>query len=82
MITSDFLLLAAMFTVQIYQIDYVLSPPGPLDRSRYPKVPILRVYGQSSVGLRTCLHVHQVYPYCYIEYRGNLDPRLGMSISY
>ncbi|KAF7784324.1 hypothetical protein Agabi119p4_489 [Agaricus bisporus var. burnettii] len=64
-----------MFSVQIYQIDYVLSPPGPLDRSHYPRVPILRIFGQSSVGLRTCLHVHQVYPYCYIEYQGDLDLR-------
>lgn len=74
-------MLAAMFSVQIYQIDYVLSPPGPLDRSHYPRVPILRIFGQSSVGLRTCLHVHQVYPYCYIEYQGDLDLRHGTFMS-
>ncbi|KAJ3575642.1 hypothetical protein NP233_g970 [Leucocoprinus birnbaumii] len=61
----------------IHQIDYTLITPGVLDRSRYPRVPVIRIYGQSSIGLRTCLHVHQVYPYCYIEYSGKLHPRHG-----
>ncbi|KAF9453810.1 DNA/RNA polymerase [Macrolepiota fuliginosa MF-IS2] len=66
---------SAILAVQIHQIDYVLSPPGPLDRSQLPRAPILRIYGQSSTGLQTCLHVHQIYPYCYIEYLGKVHPQ-------
>lgn len=69
-----------MFTVQINQIDYILSPPGILDQSSPPRVPILRVFGQSSVDLQTCLYIHQVYPYCYVEYSGELHPRHGESV--
>ncbi|RDB28579.1 DNA polymerase zeta catalytic subunit [Hypsizygus marmoreus] len=58
--------------VQINQIDYALVPPGPLDNSSLPRVPVIRIYGPSSVGKKTCLHVHQVYPYFYVEYNGKL----------
>ncbi|KXN90017.1 DNA polymerase zeta catalytic subunit [Leucoagaricus sp. SymC.cos] len=64
-----------MLAVQIHQIDYILNSSGPLDLSQHPRIPVLRIYGQSSVGLRTCIHVHQVYPYCYIDYPGKLHPR-------
>lgn len=64
-----------MLSIQIHQIDYILAPPGMLDRSHLPRVPILRIFGQSSMGSRACLYIHQVYPYCYIEYPGKLHPR-------
>ncbi|KAK7058956.1 DNA polymerase zeta [Paramarasmius palmivorus] len=56
--------------VQINQIDYYLAPPGPLDKSSLPLAPVLRIYGPSSDGRKACLHVHQVYPYFYVEYPG------------
>ncbi|RXW22946.1 hypothetical protein EST38_g2913 [Candolleomyces aberdarensis] len=61
--------------VSLNQIDYTVQPPGPLDSSDLPAVPVIRIYGTSSTGQKTCLHVHQVYPYCYIDYGGSLKPR-------
>uniref|UniRef100_A0A0W0G3I5 DNA polymerase n=1 Tax=Moniliophthora roreri TaxID=221103 RepID=A0A0W0G3I5_MONRR len=58
--------------VQINQIDHYLAPPGPLDNSSLPLVPVLRIYGPSSDDRKVCLHVHQVYPYFYVEYTGSL----------
>ncbi len=63
--------------VRINQIDHVLEQPGPLDNSTLPKVPVIRVYGQSSLGKKCCLHIHQVYPYFYVEYKGDLNGRKG-----
>ncbi|KAJ4499668.1 hypothetical protein C8R41DRAFT_33836 [Lentinula lateritia] len=58
--------------VQINQIDYTLAPPGPLDHSTLPMVPVLRIYGPSENGKKTCVHIHQVYPYFFVEYSGVL----------
>lgn len=69
----------AKFRVSLNQIDYTVAPPGPLDNATLPAVPILRIYGNSSTGQKTCLHIHQVYPYCYIDYTGSLSPKDGMS---
>jgi DNA polymerase zeta len=60
--------------VQINQIDYTISPPGILDNSSLPRVPIIRIYGASSIGKKTCVHIHQVYPYFFAEYTGKLSP--------
>ncbi|KAG6332362.1 hypothetical protein ID866_6727 [Astraeus odoratus] len=64
-------------SVLINQIDYTLAPPGPLDNSSLPRVPIIRVYGASSAGVKACVHIHQVYPYFFIEYTGKLIPDNG-----
>ncbi|KAF8629703.1 hypothetical protein AX15_003320 [Amanita polypyramis BW_CC] len=60
--------------VQINQIDYTLEPPGQLDNVDLPRVPIIRIYGASSFGEIACVHIHQVYPYFYVDYLGRLDP--------
>ena len=65
--------------VRINHIDHILVEPGPLDNSSQQLVPIIRVYGISSIGKKTCVHIHQVYPYFYIEYTGNVDPESGMA---
>jgi DNA polymerase zeta len=65
--------------VSLNQIDYTVQPPGPLDNSDLPAVPVIRIYGTSSTGQKTCLHVHQVYPYCYVDYAGSLKPKDGES---
>lgn len=61
-------------SVHINQIDYTLCPPGPLDNSALPRVPVIRIYGASSVGEKACVHIHQVYPYFFIEYNGEMNP--------
>lgn len=63
--------------VRINQIDYVLKPPGQLDNASLPKVPVLRVFGSSSTGQNACVHIHQVYPYLFIQYFEDLAPRSG-----
>ncbi|KAG6899937.1 hypothetical protein C0993_005137 [Termitomyces sp. T159_Od127] len=64
--------------VKITQIDYSLIQPGPLDNSLLPLAPVIRIFGSSSVGERTCLYVHQVYPYFFIEYHGKLTASHGV----
>ena len=63
--------------VRINQIDYVLQPSGALDNSALPRVPVIRIYGESSVGRKACVHVHQVYPYFYLEYTDKMDSGHG-----
>ncbi|KAI0724555.1 hypothetical protein C8T65DRAFT_704388 [Cerioporus squamosus] len=60
--------------VRINQIDYTVVPPGPLDNSTLHRVPVIRIYGDSSLGMKTCLHIHQVYPYFFVEYLGKMNP--------
>ncbi|TDL28443.1 hypothetical protein BD410DRAFT_893460 [Rickenella mellea] len=59
--------------VRINHIDYSLAKPGPLDNSALHRVPIIRIYGTSSSGQEACVHIHQVYPYFFLEYLGPLD---------
>ncbi|KAK2461909.1 hypothetical protein APHAL10511_006372 [Amanita phalloides] len=59
--------------VQINQIDYTLESPGEFDDVDLPLVPIIRIYGPSSLEETACVHVHQVYPYFYVEYLDKLD---------
>jgi len=63
--------------VQITQIDYSLDAPDRLDNSNLPNVPVLRIYGASSAGKKCCLHIHQVYPYFFVEYKGKMNPGSG-----
>ena len=63
--------------VHITQIDYSLDPSNSLDNTCLPKVPVLRIYGASSVGKKCCLHVHQIYPYFFVEYTGKISPGSG-----
>ena len=68
--------------VQINQIDYTLEEPGTLDFVNIQQVPVIRIYGLSSTGKKTCVNIHEVYPYFYIDYLGVLDPKSGMSQAY
>jgi hypothetical protein len=63
--------------VQINQIDHILVPPGPLDNSSLYQAPVIRVFGPSSTGQKACIHIHQVYPYFFVDYLGELDPVSG-----
>ncbi|KAH7883594.1 hypothetical protein F5I97DRAFT_2041862 [Phlebopus sp. FC_14] len=60
--------------VLINQIDHTLAAPGPLDNATLPRVPIIRIYGASSTGEKACVHIHQVYPYFFVEYTGKMTP--------
>lgn len=63
--------------VRLNNIDHALVEPSSLDRTTLPRVPVLRIYGISSMGHKACVHVHQVYPYFYVDYRGDMAPKTG-----
>ena len=63
--------------VQINQIDHTLAPPGFLDNSSLHRVPVIRIYGATSIGNKACVHIHQVYPYFFVDYPGKLTPNEG-----
>lgn len=64
-------------SVRLNNIDHVMAQPGPLDNSSLPRVPIIRVYGDASTGQKACVHIHQVYPYFFVEYLGKMNPDSG-----
>ncbi|KZT02722.1 uncharacterized protein LAESUDRAFT_399797 [Laetiporus sulphureus 93-53] len=64
----------ASLCVRVNQIDHTLAQAGPLDNTTLPRVPIIRIYGEASNGQKACIHVHQVYPYFFVEYPGKMNP--------
>ncbi|XP_047429933.1 DNA polymerase zeta catalytic subunit isoform X2 [Mugil cephalus] len=67
-----------MFAVRIVTADYYLaSPTKDLDvcysefrESDVKKVPVVRIFGATPAGQKTCLHLHGVFPYIYVPYDG------------
>uniref|UniRef100_A0AAX7UJ27 DNA polymerase zeta catalytic subunit n=1 Tax=Astatotilapia calliptera TaxID=8154 RepID=A0AAX7UJ27_ASTCA len=65
-----------MFAVRIVTADYYLtSPIKDLDvcysefrESDVKKVPVVRIFGATPAGQKTCLHLHGVFPYIYVPY--------------
>uniref|UniRef100_K3ZPX4 DNA polymerase n=1 Tax=Setaria italica TaxID=4555 RepID=K3ZPX4_SETIT len=63
-----------VLSVRIVSIDYYMAPPLPgFDFSRSPfhgeeveEVPVIRIYGSTPAGQKTCLHIHRVLPYLYV----------------
>ncbi len=71
-----------MFSVRIVDADfYVTKPTAELDISysefrdaNVTRVPVIRIFGSTPGGQKTCLHVHQVFPYIFVPYDGT-QPR-------
>uniref|UniRef100_A0A8D0AEM7 DNA polymerase zeta catalytic subunit n=1 Tax=Sander lucioperca TaxID=283035 RepID=A0A8D0AEM7_SANLU len=67
-----------MFAVRIVTADFYLqSPIKDLDvcysefrESEVKKVPVVRIFGATPAGQKTCLHLHGVFPYIYVPYDG------------
>ncbi|VAH26718.1 unnamed protein product [Triticum turgidum subsp. durum] len=63
-----------VLSVRIVSLDYYMAPPVPgLDISYSPfhceeveEVPVIRIYGSTPAGQKTCLHIHQSLPYLYV----------------
>ena len=64
-------------SVQINEIEYSTEPSGDLDNTKLLRAPVIRIYGTSSLGKTACVHIHQVYPYFYVEYLDKLNPNHG-----
>ncbi|XP_068432657.1 DNA polymerase zeta catalytic subunit [Clinocottus analis] len=68
-----------MFAVRIVTADfYLASPIKDLDvchsefrESGVKKVPVVRIFGATPAGQKTCLHLHGVFPYIYVPYDGH-----------
>ncbi|KAI9095523.1 ribonuclease H-like domain-containing protein [Phlyctochytrium arcticum] len=81
----------ALLSVRIITVDYYLATPNPLMDDAVTqfsgpltspfKVPILRFFGVTKHGQKTCVHVHKAYPYFYIKYCGPPDLRNGKNSS-
>lgn len=63
--------------VRIHQVDYTVIKTGTLDNSSLPRAPTIRIFGKSSIGVKACVHIHQVYPYFFVEYTGKTRPDSG-----
>jgi hypothetical protein len=65
--------------VRIANIEHsMVSQPCPiLDRTTLPRTPVIRIYGTSTEGYKACVHIHEVFPYFYVEYKGSMDPSIG-----
>ncbi|KAL5783696.1 hypothetical protein ACOSP7_008725 [Xanthoceras sorbifolium] len=63
-----------IFSVRIVSIDHYMAPPIPgydfcyssFQGDKVHEVPIIRVYGSTPAGQKTCLHVHRALPYLYV----------------
>ena len=64
----------AKFSLRIVDADFYLADPikeqdicfSEFWQADTQKVPVIRIFGATPTGQKTCLHVHQVFPYIYI----------------
>ena len=68
----------ALVSVRLVTMDYYLSSPSTDTRNQFDpiysmfrsapikKVPVLRVFGSTPAGQKTCLHIHGIFPYLYV----------------
>ncbi|KAM5561236.1 DNA polymerase zeta catalytic subunit [Rosa sericea] len=62
------------FSVRIVSVDFYMAPPIPgLDISyssfhggKVNEVPVIRIYGSTPAGQKTCLHIHRALPYLFV----------------
>ncbi|GMI88783.1 recovery protein 3 [Hibiscus trionum] len=65
---------SSVFSVRIVTIDYYMAPPIPdfdicyssFQGEKVNEVPVLRIYGSTPAGQKTCLHIHRALPYLYV----------------
>uniref|UniRef100_A0A182FS53 DNA polymerase zeta catalytic subunit n=1 Tax=Anopheles albimanus TaxID=7167 RepID=A0A182FS53_ANOAL len=71
-------------SIRIVSVDFYMSKPDSqfdVCRSEFrgteiKQVPVVRLFGSSSTGVHSCVHVHGVFPYFYIPYEGSVSDRL------
>ena len=65
----------AGFSMRIVDADFYLAKPVPdLDvcysgfkQAVTKRVPVVRIFGATAKGQKTCLHIHQLFPYIYVR---------------
>ena len=65
----------ARFSMRIVDADFYLAKPikdidicySELRGNETKRVPIVRVFGSTANGQKTCLHLHQTFPYIYVS---------------
>ncbi|OMO68819.1 hypothetical protein CCACVL1_19807 [Corchorus capsularis] len=63
-----------VFSVRIVSIDHYMAPPIPdfdicyssFQGEKVNEVPVIRIYGSTPAGQKTCLHIHRALPYLYV----------------
>ncbi|KAL0801003.1 hypothetical protein Bca101_056179 [Brassica carinata] len=63
-----------VFSARIVSIDYYMASPIPgfdlcystFQGGEVKEVPVIRIYGSTPAGQKTCLHIHRALPYLYI----------------
>ena len=83
--------MSALFSVRIFDADYYMERPikgVDIHYSEYRQtnifhVPVIRIFGASPVGYKTCLHIHRVFPYCYVQVPENVidSSKFGKELS-
>ncbi|ETN59108.1 DNA polymerase zeta catalytic subunit [Anopheles darlingi] len=71
-------------SIRIVSVDFYLAKPDPqfdVCRSEFrgteiKQVPVVRLFGSSSAGVHSCVHIHGVFPYFYVPYEGSVSDRL------
>lgn len=64
--------------MRIVTADYYMASPlqgldicqSPLTQAPVKKVPVVRIFGATPAGQKTCLHLHGIFPYLYVPYDG------------
>ncbi|XP_039025413.1 DNA polymerase zeta catalytic subunit-like [Hibiscus syriacus] len=65
---------SSVFSVRIVSIDHYMAPPIPdfdicyssFQGGKVNEVPVIRIYGSTPAGQKTCLHIHRALPYLYV----------------
>lgn len=71
----------ALLSMRIVDADYYLDKPirnldvdfSVFRQSKIPRVPVIRIFGATTKGQKTCLHVHRVFPYLYVILPSDVD---------
>ncbi|XP_058881813.1 DNA polymerase zeta catalytic subunit-like isoform X1 [Acipenser ruthenus] len=67
-----------MFAVRIVTADYYMANPlkdldvcySEFREDHVKRVPVVRIFGATPAGQKTCLHLHGIFPYIYVPYDG------------
>ncbi|KAL3678075.1 hypothetical protein R1sor_021031 [Riccia sorocarpa] len=79
-----------MFSLRIVNLDFYMAPPLPGMDVCYSEfqgrgvreVPVVRIFGSTTSGQKTCLHLHKAFPYFYVPYDGDLPQEVNEALAF